>query len=49
MVVVPDGSPEYAYLPGVSMDMYMVNNIESDPGLINGLVLRHQQWLMTPV
>ena len=45
VVVVPDGSPEYAYLPGVSMDMYMVDNIESDPGLINGLVLRHQQYL----
>lgn len=47
VAVMPDGCPEYAYLPGVSMDMYMVDHVESNPGLINGLVLRHQQYMET--
>lgn len=40
-----DGSPEYTYQPGVSMDFFMNDHCSSDPGLINGLVLEHQRYV----
>lgn len=45
VVVTPKGCPEYAYLPGVSMEAFMVDCVGTDPGLVNGLVLRHQRYL----
>ena len=45
VVVMPGGFPEYAYLPGVSMETYMIDHVDSNPGMINGLVLRHQQYV----
>lgn len=45
VVVTSEGCPEYAYLFGVSMETYMVNHVDTDPGMINGLVLRHQRYV----
>ena len=40
-----DGCPEYTYQPGTSMDFFMNDHCNSDPGLINGLVLEHQRYV----
>lgn len=36
---------EYTYIRGVSLEKYMVDHIDSDPALVNGLVLQHQQYV----
>ena len=40
-----DGTPEYAYQPGISMDFFMNDNNFSDPAMVNGLVLEHQRYV----
>ena len=45
LFVSPDGSPEYTYQSGVSMDFVMDEISLSDPALVNGLVLEHQHYV----
>ena len=40
-----DGSLEYTYQSGVSMDVFINDHCSSDPGLVNGLVLKHQLYV----
>ena len=46
-IITNSGQPEYLYLPGVSMDFYMNDYCESDPGMVNGLILEHQRYVET--
>ena len=46
-IITNSGQPEYLYLPGVSMDFYMNDHCESDPGMVNGLILEHQRYVET--
>ena len=40
-----DHKVEYFYQSGISMDVFINDHCSSDPGLVNGLVLKHQLYV----